>query len=77
MDELQVERDAENIFLAYKRDEMFPEFLETYSRDVSEQILTAVKQRDFEAIGGLLYKELELFLSDLAEYEARRIQGWP
>jgi len=79
MDYLQLERDAEQIFKGYKRDELFNEFLEWYSGEINAQspVCVAVKQRDYEAVGGLLCEAFELYLSECAEYDAERIQGWP
>lgn len=78
MDELQLERDAEQIYKGYKRDELFREFLEWYSGEINAQspVCVAVKQRDYEAVGGLLCEAFELYLSDCAEYDAQRIQEW-
>lgn len=78
MDYAQLERDAERIFVQYNRKELFPEFLSVFGEEIEQDnpICNAVAQRDFEAIGGLLYKAFEEYLSECAEYEAQRIQGW-
>jgi hypothetical protein len=78
MDEAQLERDAEQIYLGYSRKELFPEFLEHYSGAIKgdNPLLSAVQQRDYEAVGGLLCAAFEEYLSECAEYDAKRIQGW-
>jgi hypothetical protein len=78
MNEAQLERDAEQIYLGYSRRELFPEFLEYFSGEVKSDnpILSAVQQRDYEAVGGLLCAAFERYLSECAEYDAKRVQGW-
>lgn len=78
MDELKWEVDAEKIYKGYKRDELFKEFLEWYSGEINAQspVCVSVKQRDYEAVGGLLCEAFELYLSECADYDARRIQEW-
>lgn len=73
--EAQMEIDAERIYNSYDRKVLFPEFLTWYGEDIKDDnpILAAVKQRDFEAIGGLLFAAFEQYLSELADYEAERL----
>lgn len=72
------EKDAERFYKSYDRKELFPEFLISYGEVIKDDnpILSAVKQRDFEAVGGLLLEAFEQHLSELADYEADKLQGW-
>jgi hypothetical protein len=72
-----VEIDAERIYLAYDRKELFPEFLEYFSGEIKSDnpIISALGQRDYEALGGLLVAAFEDYLSECAEYDARRALG--
>jgi len=70
------EKDAERLYKNYDRKALFPEFLAIYGEEIKDDnaILSAVKQRDFEAVGGLLLEAFEQYLSELADYEADRLQ---
>lgn len=74
MNEAQLEREADRIYEKYDRAELFPEFLEIFSGEIDDKspVCIAVKQRDFEALGGLLVAAFEEHLSECAEYDARR-----
>lgn len=74
--EAQMEIDAERIYNSYDRKELFPEFLIIYGEEIKDDnpILSAVKQRDFEAVGGLLLAAFEAHLSELADYDAQLSQ---
>jgi hypothetical protein len=76
MDYAKFERDAEQIYKGYNRAELFAEFLEWYSGklEAESSICSAVKQCDYEAVGGLLCAAFEDYLSECADYDARRIQ---
>jgi hypothetical protein len=78
MDEARWERDAEKIYCNYDRKKMFAEFLENLSGEVNEAspLTVAVQQRDFEAAGGLLVEAFDVYLSECADYDARRVQDW-
>jgi len=67
-----IEAEAERLYNSYNRKELFPEFLITYGEEIQHDnpILNAVKQRDFETVGGLLLAAFEQHLSELADYEA-------
>ena len=73
----QWEKDAERIYNSYDRKVLFPDFLTWYGEEIKNDnpILSAVKQRDGEAVGGLLLEAFEVYLSELAEYDADRLQG--
>lgn len=74
----KIEVEAERIFAAYDRKEMFADFLVTLGEEIKDDnpILAAVKQRDYEAIGGLLMAAFEEHLSELADADAERLSGW-
>lgn len=71
------EKLAETISQAMKPEEHWNQWLAQAAEDQTPQeIIDAIRQRDFEALGGLVYRELDRFLWECAvasaDFELRR-----
>lgn len=73
LDEDRFVEKAERILASMNKAAEWPEFLEWYVQEGEDEgVINAVKQRDFEAIGGLLYAAFEDYLWEAACDAARR-----
>ena len=68
-----VENRAYEIMDGYDRAKEWPGFLAWYAEEEDDEgCINAVKQRDFEAIGGILYAAFDGYLWECALAQARR-----